>query len=183
VQVHGSRFARVGPVRAAAGFAAANEAIQGVDALITDRRHPIAVMFADCVPVALADPARGRVVVVHAGWRGIAAGIVAEAAGRFERPADVRTVIGPAIGLDHYEVGQEVMAAVSSAMEGSPAMERRSGRVFLDLASTVARILRERGIRRIERADLCTACSPERFYSYRRDGETGRHALIAARLS
>ena len=75
------------------------------------------------------------------------------------------------------------MAAVSSAMQGGPAIKRRGGRVFLDLASTVARILRDRGVRRVEQADLCTACWPERFYSYRRDGETGRHALIAARLS
>ena len=67
------------------------------------------------------------------------------------------------------------------AAEGGAVTERHGSRINLDLPATVARVLRERGIRSIERAGECTACERARFFSYRRDGETGRQALVGER--
>jgi YfiH family protein len=183
-QVHGARSRRIGPRKAGAGFADPDEAVAGADALITSsRRLPLAVMVADCVPLALVAPARGTVGVVHAGWRGVAGGIVPEALRVLGAdPSDVRASIGPAIGPDHYEVGEDVALAVAAASPGGARTKRSGARLLLDLPGTVALILQELGVRTIERARECTACEAERFFSYRRDGDTGRQALVAARL-
>jgi polyphenol oxidase len=133
--------------------------------------------------VALADPSSGRLVVVHAGWRGVAAGVLRSALRAFPRPAEVRAVIGPAVGPDHYEVGEDVALAVSAATERGAVTSRVGRSLRLDLPATVARILRESGLTRLERAEECTACLPRRFFSHRRDGPgTGRQALIGVRL-
>src|SRR5712692_7339062 len=182
-QVNGARCARVGPKRAGAGFTDAADAFGATDALITTSRDvALAALVADCVPVALVDPARGALAVVHAGWRGIAAGILGASLRRFAEPGEVRAVIGPAIGPDHYSVGEDVALAVSAASDAGVNAARRGGQVFLDLPGTVARILKELGVRREDSAGTCTACEPRRFFSYRRDGPTGRQALIAVRL-
>ena len=139
-------------------------------------------MVADCVPVALASAAEGRVAVVHAGWRGIAAGVVQAAVAAFRDPAEVRGAIGPAVGIDHYEVGPDVAGELARATGGLAVSGHGAGRPRVDLAGTVRRLLETAGLSRIERADLCTACEPSRFYSHRRDGpRTGRQGLIAVR--
>jgi len=182
-QVHGGRVERVGLRRAGAGFSDPAEAVAGADGLVTSSREvPLSVLVADCVPLALFAPARGVLEVVHAGWRGLASGIVPAALRRLGEPNGVRAAIGPSIGVDHYEVGGKVALAVASASE-APARTRRSGgRLYLDLAATVAADLEERGVRVVEWSGECTACLPDRFFSYRRDGRTGRHALIGAKL-
>lgn len=181
-QVHGGRSATVRPEDAAAGFDRPDAAIAGVDALATTERDvALAVVTADCVPLALADPRRGRLAVVHAGWRGVAAGVVATAVAGFADPTSILAAIGPAIGPDHYEVGEDVARAVSSATEEGAVVSRMNGTVRLDLPATVARVLRELGVRRVERDPSCTACEDERFFSHRRDGPTGRQALVAVR--
>lgn len=183
-QVHAAKVARVGPKARDAGFTSAETAIAGADALWTTSKDvPLAVLTADCVPLALANATAGVVAVVHAGWRGIAAGIVHAALERMGEPADVRAVTGPAVGPDHYEVQQDVAFAVSAATEGGAVVEGKGDRIRLDLPATVARILREHGVRAVERSEECTACDGRRFYSFRRDGDTGRHALVAMRLS
>lgn len=181
-QVHATLMVRVGPKRALAGFDGALPMVAGADALVTSSTGVgMAVFGADCVLLALADPAAGTTAVAHAGWRGVAAGAVAAALAAFDHPGRVRAAIGPAIGPDHYEVGQDVALAVSAATQGGAITKRAGTSLHLDLPGTVARILREHGVRSIERAGECTACEPERFFSYRRDGTTGRQALIAAR--
>jgi YfiH family protein len=180
-QVHGAGHAWVGPDRAGAGFADVPGAILGVDALFTDSSTvPVAMLTADCVPLALVDPSAGTVAVVHAGWRGIAAGIVPAVLERFEEPSAIRAAVGPAIGVDHYEVGDDVARAVSAATPGGAPSRKEGSRLFLDLPGAVEATLRSAGVRSIERAEECTACEPERFFSYRRDGVTGRQALVAA---
>src|SRR5207249_7070720 len=117
-QKHGTRVVRAGPARSGAGFLDPDDALGDADAIVTtSRRVPIAMLAADCVPVALADPSSGRLAVVHAGWRGVAAGVLRSALRPSPRPADVRAVIGPAVGPDHYEVGEDVALAVSAATE------------------------------------------------------------------
>jgi len=182
-QQHGARVVRAGPSRAGGGFLDPEGALGDADGMVTTSRGvPMAVLAADCVPVALADPSSGRLAVVHAGWRGVAAGVLRSALRPFPRPADVRAVIGPAVGPDHYEVGEDVALAVSAATERGAVTSRVGRSLRLDLPATVARILRESGLTRLERAEECTACLPRRFFSHRRDGPgTGRQALIAVR--
>jgi YfiH family protein len=182
-QVHGSALARVGESRAGAGFEDPSEALSDADALaVTRDRLPVAVLVADCLPIALASPAEGRLVAVHVGWRGLAAGVVQQAAGAFDDPRTVLAAFGPAIGPCHYEIGDEVALAVAAAAGVGVVTQRRDGRLFLDLAGTADRVLRTAGVRRVERTELCTACEPARFFSHRRDGRTGRQALVAMRL-
>ncbi len=179
-QKHGAEIARVTAGMAGAGFDD-GAPIEGVDALATSERGvPLAVLVADCLPIALADERGGLLVAVHAGWRGLAAGVLQRAQALFER-APVAAV-GPAIGPCHYEVGEEVVTAVESSSPRGAVVERRDGRMYLDLAATAEATLRDGGLAEIEQAGVCTACEPSRFFSHRRDGETGRQALVAVRL-
>ncbi len=126
------------------------------------------VMVADCLPVALAGP--GGVAMAHAGWRGLAAGILERAASRVDAEA---AAIGPGIGPCCYEVGDKVLSHFEE-LEGVA-----RGRM-LDLPAVARRLLERAGVSAIEAAELCTSCNPKLFYSHRRDGErTGRQAGLA----
>jgi hypothetical protein len=131
----------------------------------------------------MADPVTRLVAAVHAGWRGVAAGVLTEAVCIFPEPGRVLAAIGPAVGPDHYEVAEDVVAAVGSASGAGAITARGGARPHLDLAGTVARILGELGVGSVERSEDCTACQEARYFSYRRDGPTGRQALVAARLA
>jgi YfiH family protein len=131
-------------------------------------RAPL-VFAADCLPVALAGP--GGVAMVHAGWRGLAGGILAAAAEAVEANA---AAIGPGIGSCCYEVGEEVLSAFAGLGEGVA-----KGRM-LDLPEAARRSLANAGVESVESAGLCTSCEEELFFSHRRDqGRTGRQAGIA----
>jgi hypothetical protein len=180
-QTHESNVVRVGDKRAGAGFAGPPSPLGEADALAVSRPGlAVAVLVADCVPIALASPDQGVLVAVHAGWRGMATDVVGHTLRLFERPG-VLAAIGPSIGPCHFEVGEDVAVAVAAGSEAGAITERREGRLFLDLPGTVARVLRAAGVSRIEEAEVCTACEPERFFSHRRDGETGRQAMVALR--
>jgi YfiH family protein len=183
-QVHGARVVRAGKSRAGAGFEDPETALGDADAIVTSAPGvALAVLAADCVPVALADARAGRVAVVHAGWRGIAAGVVGAALKHFPDPATVRAAIGPAICVDHYEVGEDVAFSVSAAIDGGAVTRRTGDVVHLDLPASIARALKAAGVRSTERAEECTAELPTRFFSHRRDGErTGRQGLVAMRI-
>jgi YfiH family protein len=181
-QVHGADVARVGPLHLGVGFSGPEKSAGRADALITSRRRtPLGVLTADCAPVVLASQEEGRLAAVHAGWRGVAAGILSRAVGGFASPRSVLAAIGPTIGPCHYEVGMEVVAELEKGMGGGVSI-RDGDRLLLDLPGTVERELRRLGVPSIERAAECTACSPGRFFSHRREGRTGRQALIAMRL-
>lgn len=127
------------------------------------------VFVADCLPVALAGP--GGVAILHCGWRGLAAGILARGA---EAVGATHAAIGPGIGPCCYEVGDEVLGAFAGLGGGVA-----SGRM-LDLAELACRLLREAGVAQVESAGLCTSCEAELFFSHRRDaGRTGRQAGLA----
>jgi polyphenol oxidase len=126
------------------------------------------VIVADCLPVAMVG-SRG-VVMAHCGWRGLAGGIVARAAGEVEAEA---AAIGPGIGPCCYEVGEEVLSAFAD-LDGVA-----RGRM-LDLTAVATALLERAGVGTIESSGLCTSCNRELFYSHRRDGErTGRQAGLA----
>jgi YfiH family protein len=127
------------------------------------------VLAADCLPVALYG--QGGLAMVHAGWRGLAEGIVGAAAAAVDATA---AAIGPGIGPCCYEVGDEVLDAFADL--GAGIAEGR----MLDLPGVARRRLAEAGVERIESAGLCTSCERELFFSHRRDhGRTGRQAGIA----
>jgi polyphenol oxidase len=126
------------------------------------------VLVADCLPVALYGP--GGLALVHAGWRGLAGGILDAAAERVEAEA---AAIGPGIGPCCYEVGEEVLDAFAE-LDG--VVEGR----MLDLPEVARRQLAGAGVSRVESAGLCTSCEEELFFSHRRDqGRTGRQAGLA----
>ena len=179
-QVHGTEEARVGGPDGGRGFLDPTTALGPADILVTaERAVPLAVLVADCLPIVLASD--DLLVAVHAGWRGLASGILARAAAVFEDPGRAAAAIGPAIGPCHYEVGPEVASAVNAGSPGGAVVERRDGSVALDLRRTAARGLAACGVGEVEAAEVCTACEPARFYSHRRDGRTGRHAMVAVR--
>jgi YfiH family protein len=147
------------------------------DGLWTDEPGlPILAMSADCLPIALArtnaeDPA---VAVLHAGWKGLLAGIVEEGAAVLGS-GKLTAAIGPGIGPCCYEVGEEVAAPFRERF-GDDVMRERN----LDLWTSAERALRAAGVEQIHRVDRCTACEPETFFSHRRDaGRTGRQGVIA----
>jgi YfiH family protein len=140
------------------------------DALLGSRPGlALRVITADCVPVLLESAA--AIAAVHAGWRGLAAGIVGAAASRLgERPR--AAVVGPAIGGCCYEVGPEVAAAVAAEV-GSDAviLDRGEGRrPHLDLPLAARLLLERAGVDDIATVGVCTRCEPTRLWSYRRDG-------------
>ena len=138
-----------------------------------------AVLAADCVPLLLCDRAGTQVAAVHVGWRGLLRGMP-EAALRALRtaPSGLLAWIGPCIGVDCFEVGEETAAACRRlSAAGGKALRRDRGRTHLDLPLWTRLRLYELGVRAVYGADCCTACHPERYYSYRRDGvRTGRMA-------
>lgn len=114
---------------------------------------------------------------------GLAAGVLQRAVEVFAEREEVRVAIGPAIGPCHYEVGEDVALAVAAGAPAGAVSERRNGRRFLDLVGTARAVLRAQGIRRVEDTGVCTACESERFFSFRRDGATGRHLALGMRLA
>lgn len=136
------------------------------DGLWTDEPDlPVLAFAADCLPIALvrADGERPAVAVVHAGWRGLLAGIVGEAARTLG--GELAACVGPAIGPCCYEVGVDVSEPFAAAF-GPDVVRVRT----LDLWTAAERALRAAGVERVERVDLCTSCNPELFFSHRRTG-------------
>jgi polyphenol oxidase len=127
------------------------------------------VLAADCLPIALRGP--GGVAMVHGGWRGLAGGILAEAARAVEATG---AAIGPGIGPCCYQVGEDVLTAFDDLGEGVAASR------MLDLPEVARRQLARSRVAEVQSAGLCTSCEPELFFSHRRDhGRTGRQAGIA----
>lgn len=147
-------------------------------ALTTVRNHVVAVVTADCAPVALLS--EEAVAVVHAGHRGVRAGVVERAvrAMRDHTRAPVHAVIGPTIRPARYEFGADDLEAFVARFGPSAAATTAHGAPALDLVACVRRALAEMGVEAIDDVAVCTAASPSHF-SYRRDGRTGRQATAA----
>jgi polyphenol oxidase len=140
-----------------------------------------AVLVADCIPVLLADQAGSAVAVAHAGWRGLARGVLERAIERLARPpAELLAYLGPGIGPGAFEVSVDVRDAfLAGDAQAEAAFRPRSpGKWMADLFLLARQRLARCGITRIHGGDLCTHSDPRRFYSYRRDGATGRMAAL-----
>jgi polyphenol oxidase len=162
LQVHGTRLIDHG--------ADPPDAMAEADGHVVRERGAVPMVFvADCLPVALRGP--GGLAMVHAGWRGLAGGILGEAAAAVGATS---AAIGPGIGPCCYEVGEEVLGAFIDLGEGVA-----RGRM-LDLPEAARRQLDRAGVGEVQSAGLCTSCEEELFFSHRRDrGRTGRQAGIA----
>ena len=141
-----------------------------------------AVLAADCMPVLLCDRSATVVAALHAGWRGIAAGIL-EAGIRAAGPApgELMAWLGPAIGAERYEVGPDVRDALLAADPDAVDAFRpsgRPGRWRADLERVVRRRLGRCAVGSVHGGGTCTASDPGRFFSHRRDGVTGRMATL-----
>ncbi|MBA3563837.1 MAG: peptidoglycan editing factor PgeF [Gammaproteobacteria bacterium] len=152
------------------------------DASISRERGRVcAVLTADCLPVLLCNRTGNCVAAAHAGWRGLAAGVIEATLAAMETSADeVLAWLGPAIGPAAYEVGDEVRARFIEADEHSAAafQANERGRWQADLYALASIRLRAADVSNITRFRHCTYAEPERFYSHRRDGRCGRMAAL-----
>jgi polyphenol oxidase len=160
----------------------AHDAAAGADASFTRRPGRVcAILTADCMPVLLASESGAGVAAAHAGWRGLAAGVI-EATVRALAlpPQSLLAWLGPGIGPAHFEVGAEVREELLRAdPQAEAAFERNArGRYMADLAALARRRLERLGIARIYGGDACTYGAPGDYFSYRRDGRTGRQATL-----
>jgi YfiH family protein len=153
------------------------------DAVITDKKRvALGISTADCLPILMIDRSKKVIGAVHAGWRGIWRGVVQRAVrtmiATFESsPGDILVGIGPGIGPCCYEVGGDVVSLFQNSSGTSlEFIQEREGKTYLDLSRAAQLELSEVGIpsENIEAIPLCTACREDLFFSYRRDGKTGR---------
>jgi hypothetical protein len=180
-QVHGAAVVDAEAVAGAAPTADASTA------LAADAK--CAVLVADCLPVLFADVAGRGVAAAHAGWRGLAAGVLQAtvtrlrqriAASTGDSQAEVIAWLGPAIGPAKFEVGPEVLLAMQQRLPHAARAftPGARGKHHADLFALARQALAQCGVERVYGGDLCTASDAQRFYSFRRDGPTGRHAAL-----
>ena len=158
------------------------------DALVAESGGPaIGVRSADCVTLLVGDPSTGRVAAIHAGWRGVVAGVVGTAlrtmSERGSKTHHLIAAIGPAISAARFEVGPEVVSAFVAADLGECAMPTAGAKAFADLEKAVCLQLTREGLpaTSIHACGCCTAAEPARFFSHRRDaGLTGRMLSVIA---
>ncbi len=144
----------------------------------------VAVRTADCVPVLLYDPIHRAVAAIHAGWRGIVGGIVEAGVEKMKRSFATQesllvAAIGPAICERCFVVGAEVGQDFMEKFPVNPPVWARSENIFIDLKLAVRQALESMGLLNlsIESSPFCTTCHPDRFYSYRREGERAGRQL------
>jgi YfiH family protein len=144
--------------------------------------------FADCVPILFHDPKKHIVGITHAGWlgtvRGAASVTVKAMQDRYGcRPEHIVAGIGPSIGVDHYEVGAEVISQFREMLgaEAERVIESRNGSMYLDLWTANYIQLKTAGLEQIEISGVCTACHLEDWFSHRAEkGKTGRFGALIA---
>jgi len=173
-QVHGVEVASAdakgeGPVRA--------------DASVARRAGTVcAVMTADCLPVLFCNDEGTVVAAAHAGWRGLVAGVLEATLARMAvEPERIMAWLGPAIGPEAFEVGDEVRAAFLMSDPGAQAAfapQGVEGKWLADIFMLARRRLAQAGVDRIYGGGLCTVSGNDRFYSYRRESMTGRFASL-----
>lgn len=159
------------------------------DGMITDQPGlPLAMRYADCTPILLYDPVRHAAGIVHAGWRGTVLGAASSAVRAMQdafgsNPPDIQAGIGPSIGPECYQVGEEVVEAVREAFGTIDGLINRAadGNAYLDLWAANRLALERAGVVQIEVAGICTATRTDEFYSHRAEkGRTGRFGAVIA---
>jgi YfiH family protein len=160
------------------------------DAMITqDHRLALTLRFADCVPVLFHDPVKGAIGIAHAGWKGIVNGTLIETVHTMQRafgsrPQDILAGVGPCIGPDKFEVGEDVATAIQTAVR-VPIIERRGGnegaetKPRVNLWAAARSQLESAGVGCVEVAGVCTASNTQEWFSHRAEqGKTGRFGAV-----
>ena len=156
--------------------------IYSADALVTDLRGvALCILTADCVPIILVDRGGRVAAIIHAGWRGTLKSIATKTIKKLKalygiEPEELVCAVGPAIGGCCYRVDATLIEGFSTAFRGSPGVDRRAS--SLDLKSINCWQIEKEGVKDIEVIDTCTACNVDRFFSYRREGTTGRQLNV-----
>jgi hypothetical protein len=198
-QVHSGNVVHVG---AESAVHPGSQALSGVDGLTTaDRGLPLLLHFADCVPVMVYERRRRLLSIVHAGWRGTAEAIAAQAVKRMVEmggePKYMLAAVGPAIGTCCYPTGEDVAVrlmstvcsdqthsqAGSAALVQALVLRREDGQPRPNLKAINALQLLQQGVGEVDVTSFCTSCKPELFFSHRQSGGvTGRQGAIACLL-
>ena len=174
-QVHGTGVYRVDGVKPDAAEPQADAAVSCVPGAV------LAILTADCLPVLFAARNGSEVGAAHAGWRGLAAGVLeATVAAMQSAPENILAWLGPAAGPDHYEVGDEVRSAFTTNDADAERcfQSTRPGHWLVDLYALARLRLSAAGVNTIAGGNLCTISDAARFYSHRRDGRSGRMASL-----
>jgi YfiH family protein len=162
---------------------------QKADIILTDNPQVTLFMrFADCTPILLYDPNQNAIGIVHSGWLGTVRGAVRTAVQAMQEryasnPADIQAAIGPAIGPDHYEVGEDVITQVKDAfgVGAESLLEEHGESIHFNLWEANRILLENSGVNQIETAGICTACHPDDWFSHRGEkGKTGRFGALIA---
>lgn len=176
-QVHGTRV-----VDAAECLTLSSDAVFEADASWTNQAGvACTVMTADCLPVLFCDRAGNVVAAAHAGWRGLLGGVLEATIDAMNVPAEeVLAWLGPAIGPQAFEVGEDVRSAfIDVSGEAAAAFGAgQQGKWLADIYQLARQRLSAKGLTQVFGGDLCTVSEADRFFSYRRDGETGRMASL-----
>lgn len=156
------------------------------DAMVTQARGlALTLRFADCVPVLFHDPVKGAIGIAHAGWKGIVNGVLPETVHAMQRafnsqPRDIIAGVGPCIGPDKFEVGEDVAEQIQSAV--SDQVVRSSGHQVkprVDLWAATESQLKDAGVGHVEVAGICTASNTHEWFSHRAEqGKTGRFGAV-----
>jgi YfiH family protein len=159
------------------------------DIILTNKPEVSLFMrYADCVPLVYVDPVKKALGLAHAGWRGTLLRVAGKAVEEMQRhygsrPEDLLVGIGPAISVDHYEVGPGVVSAVQDAFasRATALLPEFDGKPHFDLVAANRLVLADAGVRMIEQADLCTYSNPSDWFSHRASaGKTGRFGALLA---
>jgi len=155
--------------------------VRAADALYTRLvKQPLAIMTADCLPVLLCSSSGDEVAAVHGGWRGLAQAILANTVSYFQAPAnDIIAWLGPAIGPSQFEVGQDVKD--SFCLQNpvhQQAFTAKHEKYMADIYLLARQQLAQLGVVKIYGGEYCTVTDKSQFFSYRRDGQTGRMASL-----
>lgn len=170
-QTHGKRVARIDDRPAKRNADASTSTTPG---------QVCAILVADCVPLLLCDRTGGQVAAVHAGWRGLEAGIIPAAVAAFAaEPEELLAWIGPTIGASAYPIGADLRQRFVAANADTRVVFNQLGRSwYMDLVALTCHQLESAGVGSVNASEQCVHRQSDLFYSYRRDGSTGRMAAL-----
>jgi YfiH family protein len=164
-----------------------DEEYRKADIILTDKADVTLFMrFADCVPLLMHDPRAGVIGIAHAGWMGTLRDVATATIHAMQtnygcKAGDILAGIGPSIGPDHYEVGEDVITQVHQRFgdESDRVLEKHDGKTHFDLWEANRMLLERAGVRQIEQAAVCTACNTNDWFSHRAEkGRTGRFGAL-----
>ncbi|MEO0368159.1 MAG: peptidoglycan editing factor PgeF [Pseudomonadota bacterium] len=174
-QVHGTNI-----IHAEQSGIASADGMEADGAVTSVRNIACAIMTADCLPLVLTNRSGTQVMTLHVGWRGLQRGIVQKGVALFEvEPSEIMAWAGPCIGTSAFEVGAEVKQQLQGPPEAWRLKDSKLGKWLCDLTLLTKYELSLQGVNQFSSAGECTFSSSKHYFSYRRDGQTGRQATLA----